>query len=97
MALSKSTAPNIRKNRKVNGSAYGSPSLAPMNPDAHKMTNKPGAATIVKCSIGVTADSELSDVNLLLRFPGTVPPHDCSNRPSPKHTQSVAVLYRAVQ
>ena len=26
------------------------------------MTNKPGAATIVKCSIGVTADSELSDV-----------------------------------
>ena len=26
------------------------------------MTNKPGAATIVKCSIGVIADLELSDV-----------------------------------
>ena len=26
------------------------------------MTNKPGAATIVKCSIDVTADLELSDV-----------------------------------
>jgi hypothetical protein len=25
---------------------------------AHKMTNKPGAATIVKCSIGVAAESE---------------------------------------
>jgi hypothetical protein len=29
-----------------------------MNPDAHKMTNKPGAAMIVKCSIGATADSD---------------------------------------
>jgi hypothetical protein len=52
----------MRKNRKVSGFAYGSPSLAPINPDAHKMTNKPGAATIVKFSIGVTADSESSDV-----------------------------------
>ena len=56
MAPSKSTAPNIRKNRKVSGSAYGSPSFAPINPDAHKITNKPGAARIVNCSIGLIAE-----------------------------------------
>src|SRR6202051_1995795 len=60
--LSTILAPNIRKNRKVSGSAYGSPSFAPINPDAHKMTNKPGAAPIVNRSIGEIAVSELSDV-----------------------------------
>jgi len=62
IAPSNSTAPNMRKDRKVSGSAYGRPSFAPINPDAHKMTNNPGAATIVKCSIGVTAESELSEL-----------------------------------
>ena len=56
MAPSNRTAPNIRKKRKVSGSAYGRPSLAPMNPDAHKITNNPGAAAIVKCSIGAIDD-----------------------------------------
>jgi hypothetical protein len=62
IAPSKSTAPNMRRKRKVSGCAYGSPSFAPINPDAHRTTNKPGAATIVKCSIGVAADWDLSDV-----------------------------------
>jgi hypothetical protein len=62
MAPSNTTAPNIRKERKVSGSAYGRPSFAPINPDAHKMTNNPGAATIVKCSIGAIDEWELSEV-----------------------------------
>jgi hypothetical protein len=65
MAPSNRTAPIIRKNKKVSGCAYGRPSFAPINPDAHKMTNSPGAATIVKCSIGVTAESELSEAILM--------------------------------
>ncbi len=59
---SKRTAPNMRRNRKVSGSAYGSPSFAPINPDAHRMTNKPGVAAIVSCSIDVIAGTERSDV-----------------------------------
>ena len=62
IAPSKITAPNIRKNRKVSGSAYGNPSFAPMKPDAHKMTNKPGAAPIVNCSIGVVDKAARSEV-----------------------------------
>jgi len=42
------------------------PSFAPMNPDAHKMTNNPGVATIVKCSIGAIDESELSEVMRLM-------------------------------
>jgi hypothetical protein len=48
----------MRRHRKVSGSAYGSPSFAPINPDAHRMTNKPGAAAIVSCSIDVIAGAE---------------------------------------
>src|ERR1700730_2438820 len=97
MALSKSTAPNIRKNRKVNGSAYGSPSLAPMNPDAHKMTNKPGAATIVKRSIGGIAVSELSDVMRMECAWNPQKKIDCSNRPSQSIREAPLLFYRAVQ
>src|SRR5215831_934732 len=66
MAPSNRTAPNIRKKRKVSGSASGRPSFAPINPDAHKMTNRPGAAAIVKCSIGAIDESELSGVMRLM-------------------------------
>jgi hypothetical protein len=38
-----------------------------MKPDAHKMTNNPGAATIVKCSIGAIDESELLEVMRLKR------------------------------
>jgi hypothetical protein len=92
MAPNNRTEPNIRKKRKVSGSAYGRPSFAPINPDAHKTTNKPGAATIVKCSIGVTADSELSDVMRMDCAWKVQKKIDCNNRPGPKHTQSVSVL-----
>ena len=67
MVPSNRTAPNIRKKRKVSGSAYGRPSFAPMKPDAHKMTNNPGAATIVKCSIGEIDELELLEVMRLKR------------------------------
>jgi hypothetical protein len=56
------------------------------------MTNKPGAAMIVKCSIGATADSELSDVMRMDCAWKAQKNIDRSDRPGPKHTQSIAVL-----
>ena len=48
-----STTPPIRTVRKVKGGAYGSPYLAPMNPDAHSTTKIAGAAkTAASVSFG---------------------------------------------
>ena len=62
MAPSNTTAPNIRKTKEGQWFRKGRPSFAPINPDAHKITNNPGAAAIVKCSIGAIDSSELLEV-----------------------------------